>query len=65
MGIPRRPRRSYHPSQEGAPRGAVRCPARSPVAGATASAVGRATHPWAVRGQGAVTGRPTRHGRGV
>ncbi|MEU7335810.1 hypothetical protein [Streptomyces sp. NPDC007074] len=38
--VPRRPRRSYHPSREGSPRGAFTCPARSRAA--RAGAIGRA-----------------------
>ncbi|MFF4973066.1 hypothetical protein [Streptomyces sp. NPDC001083] len=38
--VPRRPRRSYHPSREGSPRGTFTCPARSRAA--RAGAIGRA-----------------------
>ncbi|MEU3243769.1 MULTISPECIES: hypothetical protein [unclassified Streptomyces] len=38
--VPRRPRRSYHPSREGSPRGTFTCPARSHAA--RAGAIGRA-----------------------
>ncbi|MEU1532224.1 hypothetical protein [Streptomyces fagopyri] len=40
--VPRSPRRSYHPSQEGSPRRAVECPERSPAARTAAGVLGRA-----------------------